>query len=121
MRNKELERIAQVLAVCGEARTDGECLEEVWALLVSWGVNPDDYRTPCGAPECACAPTDELGRRLAWQQAAYSWEDAARELLGNADLGNAPAAYLRALRLTLAAERVTPEPTTAPEGDAATL
>lgn len=55
MRNRELERIAQVLAVCGEARTDGECLETVWTLLASWGVNPADFRTRCGSPECGCA------------------------------------------------------------------
>ena len=52
MRNKELERIAALLAQDGEDKTDGECLGEVWQFLEDCGINPDDFRS------CTCSPND---------------------------------------------------------------
>jgi hypothetical protein len=49
MRNKELERIAALLAQDGEDKTDGECLGEVWQFLEDCGINPDDFRS------CTCS------------------------------------------------------------------
>lgn len=50
MRNKELERIAALIAVDGELKTDGECLGDVWAYLEECGINPDDFRS-CSCPD----------------------------------------------------------------------
>lgn len=52
MRNKELERIAALIAVDGEHKTDGECLSDVWSYLEECGVNPDHFRG-CTCPETA--------------------------------------------------------------------
>jgi len=49
MRNRELERIAALLAQDGEDKTDGECLGEVWAFLEECGIDPDDFRA------CTCS------------------------------------------------------------------
>lgn len=51
MRNKELERIASIIAVDGERRTDGECLGDVWAYLQECGIDPEEFRA------CTCATT----------------------------------------------------------------
>jgi hypothetical protein len=57
MRNKELERIATILAQPGEERTDGECLGEVWQFLVDCGIDPDDFRPEETAPAASPAET----------------------------------------------------------------
>jgi hypothetical protein len=52
MRNRELEHIAALLAQDGEAKTDGECLGDVWAFLEECGIDPNDFRS------CTCSHRD---------------------------------------------------------------
>ena len=39
-----LRHIAALLAQDGETRTDGECLDAVWAYLLTLGIDPNNYR-----------------------------------------------------------------------------
>jgi hypothetical protein len=73
MRNKELERIASIIAVDGEHRTDGECLGDVWTYLQECGIDPEEYRA------CTCLPSDTTRCSLclveADTKAIAEWED----------------------------------------------
>ena len=71
MRNKELERIAALLARDGEERTDGECLGDVWAYLQECGVDPNEFRacTCSQGPLCPLCQVNEDAKAIA------EWED----------------------------------------------